>query len=302
MEIIKGENLKELYENALKIVEEGVIENIVLNGNFRKEEFESRFLNEYIEDAKLWIQKKVPNELYFNHGKFINKSGDGIDYLIEQLKDKRDSNRACLSLVDMEEIIKNKNDSPLPSFLLLQTSFSTKEENKLLVTVYYRALEVSKFLPLNLAEISLYLKELFKNFPLINNVELNIIAFRAQEIPQFHCLKKVTIDKIDVHEISKAVLLKNYDEIIKWLEEKKESEESIVSLDGLKRLENAFSREIEENNNSDISVALKKAIEKYENIKNTRKSISEHDKIKEESKKAKEQLEGVIKELKKNKH
>ena len=69
-------------------------------------------------------------------------------------------------------------DHPIPSFLLFQV---TVEDNILYATTYFRALEIAKFLKINVQEIKLNLLKIIQecNLRHITKVRVTIHAFNA---------------------------------------------------------------------------------------------------------------------------
>ncbi|NUF24406.1 hypothetical protein HUN23_16730, partial [Acinetobacter oleivorans] len=142
--------------------------------------------------AKAWLAFKKPADLLFNHGEFITQ--DGFEHIINEIKEKPDSNRALYSLLNYQKIC-DQGDHPIPSFLLFQV---TIEDNILYATSYFRALEVANFLKINLQEIKLNLLEIVQkcNLVHISKVRITIHAFNAyknedQNIPQIFEIDRI---------------------------------------------------------------------------------------------------------------
>lgn len=124
------------------------------------------------EEAAQWRQKDPAPDMYFSHGEYY---GEGIQHIVEELKLKPTSNRALYSLLAQHHI-SGSGDDPIPSFLTLQCSI---ERGVLYCTASFRALEVSKFLKINLEEIRQNLVEICKALPAVETVHLHIFAFHA---------------------------------------------------------------------------------------------------------------------------
>lgn len=124
------------------------------------------------EEATQWRQKAPALDMYFSHGEYY---GDGIQHIIEELKAKPTSNRALYSLLAQVNI-SGSGDDPIPSFLTFQCSI---EGGTLYCTASFRALEVSRFLKVNLEEIRQNLVEICKELPAVETVHLHIFAFHA---------------------------------------------------------------------------------------------------------------------------
>jgi len=150
---------------------------------------------------------KCPENLYINHGEYIHKKGNGVDNVIKELREKNNSNRAIISLINQEDII-GSGDKPIPSFMILQ--FSIEDGNQLYITVYFRALEVSNFLRINIEEIRIIIESIKSKIINIDKVFLNIFAFRAYIKEDINPLQRAKLD-----------LIKDPKELIELLEEKK---------------------------------------------------------------------------------
>ena len=124
------------------------------------------------EEAAQWRLKDPPLDMYFSHGQYY---GDGIQHIIEELKLKPTSNRALYSLLAQGHISES-GDDPIPSFLTFQCSI---EHSVLYCTASFRALEVSRFLKINLEEIRQNLVEICNALPAVVTVHLHIFAFHA---------------------------------------------------------------------------------------------------------------------------
>lgn len=125
-----------------------------------------------VEEATQWRQKEPAPDMYFSHGEYYE---DGIQHIIEELKLKSTSNRALYSLLAQRDISES-GDDPIPSFLTFQCSI---EHNVLYCTASFRALEVSRFLKINLEEIRQNLVEICNALPAVVTVHLHIFAFHA---------------------------------------------------------------------------------------------------------------------------
>lgn len=129
-------------------------------------------MTDVAEEAAQWRQAIPAADMYFTHAEYY---GDGIQHIVDELKHKPTSNRALYSLLAQTDISKS-GDDPIPSFLTFQCSI---ENEVLYCTATFRALEVSKFLRINLEEIRQNLVEICTNLPAIDKVHLHIFAFHA---------------------------------------------------------------------------------------------------------------------------
>ena len=227
----------------------GKIQNLIISGTFPITELKNPFIVERKELAELWQQSSRPSTLKFNHGEYLNKyNKSALDYLIDELKIKNDSNRACWSLIDMGSLI-DSGDNPIPSFLVLQAGIS--DDNKTLnITCYYRALEIKNFLPINLAEICLIASEIDNAFGnKFDNITITIHAFNAYIKDNFTCLSRAKLDTFTEAEIAtKIAVIGNGTRWIKdVLDEKKDHLESNIEIIGINNLISSIKLYIKEN-------------------------------------------------------
>lgn len=195
--------------------------NFDLKVRFRKNLINNR-MNGVYKDAFDFQNPSRPDTLYMNHGEYIHKCGDGINNVINQLKEKHASNRAIISLINQEDIMESK-DNPIPSFMILQ--FSIEENTKLYLTTYFRALEVSKFLRINTEEIRQIIEKILVDNIQLNEIYLNIFAFRSYIDSDINPLKKPEIDTFDKQGILQYLLntQTNLNKLIDLLNEKNTS-------------------------------------------------------------------------------
>lgn len=130
-----------------------------------------------------------PEHLYLNHGSFITPNG--VPHVIDELRNKHNSNRAIISLISQEHILK-KGDAPIPSFMTLQ--FSLEADNTLYVTTYFRALEVSTFFRINIEEIRIICNQIYSEIKSIKSIKLHIFAFRGYINSDINPLKRPRIE------------------------------------------------------------------------------------------------------------
>jgi ribonuclease BN (tRNA processing enzyme) len=154
-----------------------------------------------------------PEYLYINHGHYI--TAKGLPHVVEELKNKHVGNRAIISLINQNDII-GSGDDPIPSFMILQFSL---ESDELYITTYFRALEVSKFLRINLEEIRLIGKTVLGSIRKFKTVKLNIFSFRAYINENINPLVRPKIELKDDIEILK-LMEKRPKELCELLREK----------------------------------------------------------------------------------
>lgn len=285
---IEAESLSELAKKAQTECEERVVHNLVLSGNCSYDESESEFAMNFDGLASEWQDPRKPKELLINHGQYIHKYGNGLLFLVRELKKKKDSNRACISLIGMEDII-NSHDDPIPSFMILQFGFAGDDPKTLLAAAYFRALEVSCFLPINLAEISQVIRTLKIHFPEIERFQLILHAFRAYAKQNFYCLRKASIDSAEPILIAYAVKEKNFAQLNDWLDSKITVEESIVCTDGLHHLREAIHIQ-KTDYNHEILAHLDNALDDMQRLRLIHQSTSHGKAIAELEKNIKQRL------------
>lgn len=296
--IIENKSLEDLWKKSISECEQKVLENVVLNGEFDIEEINSRFIQLHKEEACMWQSKKKPDELIINHGEYINKgnaSNLGIKFIIQELKKKTSGNRACYSLINMEDIV-NSGDKAIPSFMVLQFSFATEDKDKLIVSAYFRALEVKEFLPINLAEICLNIEEIKQNFPNIKTFELTIFIFRAQYIENFYCLRHSKLDTLKASTMVKY-LLKDKKQIIDALRDKYRVVESVIITRGIENLIEAVGEvdEVDLHNRAKIKNQLSRILSIMSEIRTMRENTSIQEEIDKKTEHLNNELHTLIK-------
>lgn len=164
--------LYELHTNAAKEFETGPKFNWSLEFKCDAQDLSKLVMTDVREEAEVWRSEAVPADFYFTHAQFYT---DGVKHIIKELKDKPTSNRALYSLISQDHI-REKGDNPIPSFMVLQCQI---DDDVLYCTGYFRALEVSQFLKINLEEIRQTLVEIHNGVPRFSQVHLTVFAFRA---------------------------------------------------------------------------------------------------------------------------
>ncbi len=243
------------------------------------------------EDAEDWAAEERPSSLFFSHGEY--RVG-GLDYISEELNRKRTSNRAMYSLVSNEMII-NSADNPIPSFMIFQCLFEENDFENLYCTVYFRALEVSNFLSINLEEIRQNITKLIDNGIRFNNFRLLIVAGRAHHTNSFIPLKKPEIDKLSPAEIHEMVLDKDWTGLSKLLREKSQFQ-SVIQLESLRNLQGIFSSKHSEIEDYPKSI-LDNCIEIAEELLSLRQKDSHSVKLNELSAELEIKLTNLAQEL-----
>ena len=265
-----GNKISSLVEEAEKKCGKKRYFNLILQGTFSIEEINSDFIKTYRKKAQDWQAKDCPESLHINHGSYLHKYGDSIEFIINELKNKPDSNRAVASLINCGDILRS-GDTPIPSFMVLQMSLV--EGTCIVCTAYFRALEVSKFLPVNLAEICLILSTVKDRFPNITDMDLTIHSFSAYSNPEFHCLEVADIDlSKNKGAIAIAVDREEHEKLLEFVNSKIRDESYIVT-EGIVELRNALAMSSVKYNPQLIN-HIENALTYMEKLKAIRKSSS----------------------------
>ena len=194
--------LSEIIEKSKSLIEGEYQLNFNLQTKFNIEILTNETFLYEAKLAKDFQNSEKPDHLYINHGDFIKENG--VRNLIEELKKKKNSNRALLSLINQEDII-DSNDEPIPSLMIVQCSI--EEGNKLYFTFYFRALEVSKFLKINLEEMRIIINQIKEEFIDLREVYLDVFAFRAYINENINPLIKTKFEIIADTDTGSAELL-----------------------------------------------------------------------------------------------
>jgi hypothetical protein len=271
-------NLDVIIDDAKKNCEgQELVYNMILRYAFDSKLTDHPFEDLFLEQALKWQRPQEPKELHFNHGRYIHRYGDGIKYLVDQLKNKRNGNRAIISLINMKDII-HSEDCPIPSFMVSQAGIN---DTNLYFTTYFRALEVFNFLPINITEICLIIREIKREIVNIKRVYFCLHTFRAYYLPEFDCLKRAEIDRLEPGIIS-SYLHAGDKERIRGLLKSKMKASSVIEIGGIQEIYFGLknSRESTRGNFSDeFLVSIEKALEILEKLREVREHSSHGDEI-----------------------
>lgn len=181
--------LYQLHVDAVKEFESGHQFNWIFKFECDAVDLPALELTDVRDEAEKWRSEITPKELYFSHAQFYT---DGIKHIISELNAKPTSNRALYSLIAQEHI-RRSGDNPIPSFMTLQCQI---DKDVLYCTCYFRALEVSKFLKINLEEIRQTLVEIHNGVPHFLKVCLTIFAFHAYADPKLSSLRRPRLESL----------------------------------------------------------------------------------------------------------
>jgi hypothetical protein len=208
--------------------------NIVLTFPLELPASNSGILYHYRLDAQDWQNPTRPPDLLFNHGEYMHAHKDSVKYVIDELRRKPTSNRACISLVDTAPIMKS-GDGPLPSFLLFQAGFDGPSLETLTVTAYYRALEATAFLPINITELALLSEQIRDAIPSISKVQVTMHAFRTHSAEGNSVHRRSKLDTLDDTELQTLITDLEHEALSEYVREKA-APTSIIEVSGLSAL------------------------------------------------------------------
>lgn len=201
-EFCEIKNFEEILEQAREKVSSSIKDytlNFTLKVSFNSVLVKTPQLLDFFEIAQEFQNLNKPETLYINHGQYIGPHG--ITHVINELRNKHTSNRALISLISQKDIV-DSDDLPIPSFMILQFSL---EEDNLYVTTYFRALEISKFLRINLEEIRIIADKICQSIRRIKKINLNLFAFRAYINEDLNTLQRPNIEFLDEIKLLKLM-------------------------------------------------------------------------------------------------
>jgi len=233
------EKLARAVRNKCEAADDLCDEQVVISGVFPIDQVNSPFIQAHADEATKW-QSPVSESTFFTHGQYMDRGSiPGREYLVRELSTKPLSKRALVSLISMQDIV-GSADRPIPSFMVLQFGFHETDRTNLLVTAYFRALEVANFLPVNLAEICLNIRSAYVAFPSVRRFTLALLAFRAYSNQRSNNLRRHLIDELTEAQITFAVAKNDYSTMRAWLQQKASTEPTYVETRGLAALMRAL--------------------------------------------------------------
>lgn len=268
-------NLEKIIEDATnEISADGHSFNLCMAYEFEVGLVTGDGLRDCTEEAELWRSDEVPDQLHINHGSYVI---GGMSHLVDELKRKPTSNRALLSLLSQKNV-NESGDEPIPSFMVFQVSIF---QDILHCTVYFRALEVSSFLRINVEEIRLRLRDLYSELMNFNKVRLVIHAYRAYNNPNASTLKKSELDLMRGPQIMKLVM--SDPACFGPLLREKSRDDTVMSSNSLQDLHEAV--ELADNlpTKQYLVSLIRESKELTDELKTLRKMHSHHERVNEVS-------------------
>lgn len=303
-EAYKGDSLKQVYDKVVMDTKRlNCIHNLKMNVSTRLEDFEKEIMESFadtISIAEDWQKKTVPESLYYNHGKYMQSKGIwGIDYIVEELDNKTTSSRAIIPLINFCDVV-DSGDQFLPSLDIVQFGFADNFKKKIFITIYLRALEVNHFLKINLCEVYLMIKDIADRIRSITEIDMTILAFKAQHKERYGCFRKARIDIISEAKLTTLLLSNKHQEIIEMLEEKLELNETVIQDKGLLSLENAIKVLVDEKKYSkELLEKIENILKELDGLKTERTKTSHYKEIEELEQLVTNSINELIAELKK---
>jgi len=244
LSLYQGHDISTIYTSIVEeTIRSGLISNLVLKIEMPVDEFNGqieRLFPMQIKVAEDWQQESAPDNLYYNHGSYMRyKDIKGIDFVVDELNSKPTSSRAIIPLINFENVYVS-GDGFLPSFDVVQFGFNSESKDTLYITVYLRALEVNHFLKINLCEIYVMCKNIRSKIRGVENINVTVVAFRAQYKENFGCFAKAGIDIKSESDLLLLLQDENIDEICRLLTEKINFNETVVKSEGIKSLYSAL--------------------------------------------------------------
>jgi hypothetical protein len=290
MDYVRIEKFDTICEDARSACANGVVHNLLLAYEFDIGVTQSQFVNLHEAEASAWQSASPPPNLPFSHGQYF-KGDDGMRHVIRELKSKSASRRALVSLVGMDDVL-DTGDKAIPSFMIAQFGVIA---DCLYVTEYFRALEVGRFLPINLAETSLMIRRITREVSRPKTIRFLLLAFQAHLTPDFHCLEIASLDIVIGAEIGVAVTNREFGKLLSWLQGKRKYESEVLTR-GLEQMTAAA--KLNETHYSPLFISsLDQAVRLLSHVKQLRGASSDEEQIREEYAKYLTQLDVAIQEL-----
>lgn len=217
VDFTKIEELEWIEREAIARCRDGEIVNLRLAIEFDVSLLTSRFVAIHEEKALQWQAEKRPRNLLFTHGEYF-RGERGLRHVAQELRARRGSRRALLSLIAMDDILRAK-DRPIPSFMILQFG---RDGDTLYATAYFRALEVSRFLAVNVTEVCLIAGRMcreLRGVVDVRAVRLLLVAFKAYRDENF-TLERAEIDCQRRGAVALAVRDGEFSRVARWCEDK----------------------------------------------------------------------------------
>lgn len=229
--IVEADDFSLAHNRCLDYVKRGE-KNLIVNLSLKNSDFSNPYY-----DSKAFAKAKIlrgtakdsydsASEYEFSlyHGDFIilhdgSEIKDGYAHVVNELIHKSSSRRAILSLISTKDIVGSGNKS-IPSFLFAQYQIVNRD---LIVSEYFRAMDIKEFMPINFAEAYILIGEVIKRISGIKNIFLSVHIFDAY-VSQSKQLYVPLMDRERASiKISHALTLNDNETIVKLLKDKLET-------------------------------------------------------------------------------
>lgn len=255
-----GTSIEAVYKQVLEDATSNMLlPNLCIQVKQDFNSFENDIQNYFhasLEEAEEWQKSDCSPKLSYTHGQLMNyKNASWDEHITNTLIQNPTSKRALIPLIDKEMSYKG-GDNKLVSFDIVQFGFENTNCNDLHITIYFRALEIKNFLPINICEMYLMAKKIQKKIQSIHNVTLCLFAFKAEVKDNYGCYKKAQIDLLNQSEICKMIFKNNFEELKELLYEKAHMGETVIELDWFCNLETALTTVYEKPNVADVTKQL----------------------------------------------
>jgi hypothetical protein len=268
---MSSDSLEAMADEAQRACANGVVHNLLLSARLPVSS-PLPFGGAWEDEALQWQAVRIPDRLHINHGSYIHAAGDAYEHVVEHLRQRPDGNRGIVSLLNMVDIV-GSDERPIPSLMLMQFG---RSRQTLYATAYFRALEVQKFLLVNLTEISIWGKRLASELPEIADVLVTILAFRAYARPETDLLHRAEIDSIPASDIGVAVIRSDTARVRGWLQGKM-GDSTAIDTTGLDELVGVLQRHRDatrESFSDSFLACLREAVDALRHVQELRRKTS----------------------------
>ena len=270
-----------LHETYLRILNDAKSGTPLHNLRFQiKQPFEkfksemAEHFSSYKDDGEAWQAEICPSNLYYTHGQLMNsKDVKWFDYVSEELRSKPTSKRAIIPLITKECVFAS-GDSRLVSFDVVQFGFPNDRCQDLQITIYFRALELQHFLPVNLYEVYIMAEKLREKIRSIDNITICFFAFRAEVKENFGCYKKCKIEELTETDFCRILVNEEYQKLNGLLYEIANAGNTVIEIAWIERLEKALHEFYDKDNREEVLSKLSGAKDAILALKQAREHCS----------------------------
>ncbi len=252
------------------------------------------YFSRYEEDAKKWQSHIVSNDLLYTHSQLMDNNDEKWEeFVISSLEAKPTSKRVIIPLISKEMAYKGGDDK-LVSFDIVQFGFFDNSRTHLYITVYMRALETSRFLPINIYEIYLMADQVHKKIRNIENITVCLLAFCAESNDNYGCYKIPQIETLSTTKLCKLLANKDWKRLTELLEEKVSLSDSIIDLKWINNLEDVFCDFYDSANQQSILQQIRKIKDSLQTYKAAREKTSNYAETKKEESEVNQTINTLI--------